>query len=163
MSQVRCSCSLFFHSRSFPPQWPLVVSAHFLTRAIFKLFFQQKNDSFPFFLSRQLSVALLLVKLRRLVAYFLFFSVLLFLNISIFVDMTINSSLILQTTRIQKQFPLSVFVFIDSLVVYASQDDFPPKELRVALELPYLSIELFYIGISVVLTDGGREDGRKFT
>ena len=123
MSYVRCSCSLFFHSLSFPPQWPLVVSAHFLTGAMFKLFFQQKNDSFPFFLSRQLSVALLLVKLRRLVAYFLFFSVFLFLNISIFVDMTINLSLILQTTRIQKQFPLSVFVFIDSLVVSASQDE----------------------------------------
>ena len=39
-----------------------------------------------------------------------------------FVDMTINLSLILQTTRIQKQFPLSVFVFIDSLVVSALQD-----------------------------------------
>ena len=31
--------------------------------------------------------------------------------------MTINLSLILQTTRILKQFPLSVFVVIDSLVV----------------------------------------------
>ena len=27
-----------------------------------------------------------------------------------------------QTTRIQKQFPLSVFVFIDCLIVSASQD-----------------------------------------
>ena len=34
--------------------------------------------------------------------------------------MTINLSLILKTTRIQKHFPL--FVFIDSLVVSASQD-----------------------------------------
>ena len=33
-----------------------------------------------------------------------------------------NLSLILQTTRIQKQFPLSVFVFIDCLIVSASQD-----------------------------------------
>ena len=39
-----------------------------------------------------------------------------------FEDMTINLSLILQTTRIQKQFSLSVFVFIDSLVDSASQD-----------------------------------------
>ena len=39
-----------------------------------------------------------------------------------FVDMTIDLSLILQTTRIQKQFPLSVFVFIDSLVVSGLQD-----------------------------------------
>ena len=36
--------------------------------------------------------------------------------------MTISVSLILYTTRIQKQFPLSVFVFIDSLVVSALQD-----------------------------------------
>ena len=34
-----------------------------------------------------------------------------------FVGMTINLSLTPWTTRIQKQFPLSVFVFIDSLVV----------------------------------------------
>ena len=39
-----------------------------------------------------------------------------------FVDMTINLSLILWTTRIQKRFPLSVFVFTDSLVVSALQD-----------------------------------------
>ena len=39
-----------------------------------------------------------------------------------FVDMTINLSLILKKkTRIQKHFPLSIFVFIDSLVVSASQ------------------------------------------
>ena len=37
--------------------------------------------------------------------------------------MTVNLSLILKTTRIQKHFPLSVFVFIDSLVVSASQDE----------------------------------------
>ena len=38
------------------------------------------------------------------------------------VDTTINLSLILWTPRIQEQFPLSVFVFIDSLVVSTSQD-----------------------------------------
>ena len=37
------------------------------------------------------------------------------------VDMKINLSLILQTTQIQKQFLLSIFVFIDSLVVSALQ------------------------------------------
>ena len=41
---------------------------------------------------------------------------------STFLDMTINLSLILYKTRIQKKFPLSVFVLIDSLVVSASQD-----------------------------------------
>ena len=38
------------------------------------------------------------------------------------VDIKIKLSLILNTTRIQTQFPLSVFVFIDSLVVSASKD-----------------------------------------
>ena len=37
-------------------------------------------------------------------------------------DMTINLTLILWTPWIQKQFPLSVFVFIDSLVVSPLQD-----------------------------------------
>ena len=36
--------------------------------------------------------------------------------------MTIKLSLKLQTTRIQKQIPLSVFVFIESLVVFALED-----------------------------------------
>ena len=39
-----------------------------------------------------------------------------------FVDMTVTLSLILQKTRIQRQFPLSIFVFIDSLVVSALQE-----------------------------------------
>ena len=50
---------------------------------------------------------------------FLCFSLALY---SKFLDMTINLSLILYKTRIQKKFPLSVFVLIDSLVVSASQD-----------------------------------------
>ena len=37
-------------------------------------------------------------------------------------DMTINLSLILKTTRRQKQFPLSVFVFIDCLAASVLQD-----------------------------------------
>ena len=57
----------------------------------------------------------------RLLSLFLCLSLSLY---SKFVDMTINLSLILQKkkTRIQKHFPLSVFVFIDSLVVSALQD-----------------------------------------
>ena len=39
-----------------------------------------------------------------------------------FVDMTINLSLILKTTRIQKHFPPSVLIFTDSLVVSALRD-----------------------------------------
>ena len=66
-----------------------------------------------------LSVALFVVELRwPYVAYFLFFSVFLFLYIPHF----FNLRLILLTTRIQKQFPLSVFFFIDSLGVSVSQD-----------------------------------------
>ena len=85
----------------------------------FMLFFQQKMAPY---LSLFISVAIFLVELRWSVAYchslFLCFSLYLF---SKFVDMTINLILILQTTRIRKQFPLSVFVFIDSLVVSISQ------------------------------------------
>ena len=56
------------------------------------------------------------------ISNFLFFSVSVSLFLySKFVDMAINLSLILQTTRIQKQLPLSFFVFIDSLVASASQ------------------------------------------
>ena len=55
----------------------------------------------------------------RLIFLFVCLSLALF---SKFVDMTINLRLILQTTQIQKQFTLSVFVFIDSLVVSALQD-----------------------------------------
>ena len=76
------------------------------------VFFQQIAP----YLLLQLSVALFLLDVRWPVALFIFSLY------SKFVDMTINLSLILQTTRIQKQFPLSVFVFIDSLVVSASQD-----------------------------------------
>ena len=55
----------------------------------------------------------------RLLSLFLCLSLALY---SKFVNITINLSLILWKTRIQKQFPLSVFVFIDSLIVSASQD-----------------------------------------
>ena len=55
----------------------------------------------------------------RLLSLFLCVSLALY---SKFVDMTINVSLILLKTRIQRQFPLSIFHFIDSLVVSALQD-----------------------------------------
>ena len=117
MSYVRCSCSLFFTAAHFSLGGRQHFSFSHRRYKIFMLFFQQKkNASFAFFLQRQLSVALFLVKLRRLVAYFLSLF-LLRLSLSLpfhIVDMTTNVSLILQTTRIQKQFPLSVFVFIDS-------------------------------------------------
>ena len=70
--------------------------------------------------SRSLSPFILLsfAGLPPTFSFSLFFSC----SISKFLDMTINLSLILYKTRIQKKFPLSVFVLIDSLVVSASQD-----------------------------------------
>ena len=70
----------------------------------------------------------------------------------------------------QKQFPLSVIVFIDSLAVSALQD--APGSYAISRQtnlelhlgchwLPYLSIELFYIGLPVVRT-GGRAGGRAY-
>ena len=56
--------------------------------------------------------------------------------------MTINLSLILYKTRIQKKFPLSVFVFIDSLVVSA-------HKTRVAMRFP-VKITSSYIWVAIV-------------
>ena len=83
------------------------------------------------------------------------FSFSLSFSCSIF-HITCGLSLLLQTTRAEKQFSLSVFVFIDSLVVSALQDRgayaiFRQNNLEY---LPYLSIELFHIGMPVVRTDG---------
>ena len=69
--------------------------------------------------SRSLSLFLVHSLACRLLSLFLCLSLALF---SKFVDMTINLSLILQTTRIQKQLPLSFIVFIDSSVVSALKD-----------------------------------------
>ena len=71
-----------------------------------------KNISF-YFLS--LALAPFLVELRWPVALISLFLCLSLSLYSKFVDMAINLSLKLKTTRIQKHFPLSVFVFIDSL------------------------------------------------
>ena len=68
-------------------------------------------------------------------------------------DLTINLSLILKTTRIQKQFPLSVFVFLDSLVVSALQNVGGYVISQFAFGLLYLLIELFYIGMPEMRVD----------
>ena len=68
--------------------------------------------------------------------------------------MTINHSLIFKTTRIQKHFPLSVFVFIDSLVVSASQD-----AVGHTLSLqnnPTFGIGLLVVGVRTVVRAFGR-------
>ena len=77
-----------------------------------------KNVSFVFISCfRSLSPGLL--SFFHLLSLFLSLSLALY---SKFVDMTINLSFILQTTWIQKQFLLSVFVFIDSLAASVLQD-----------------------------------------
>ena len=67
-----CSCSPFFHCRSFSPWWPLAFLSFSPLLQNFMLFLQQKVSPL-FFLS--LAVAVLLVELRWPFLYFLFFSV----------------------------------------------------------------------------------------
>ena len=81
---------------------------------IFMLFFRQKNVSFVFYLSLQISVALFLFEFRWPASFSLFLCLSL-ASYSKFVGMTINRSLKLLKTRIQKQFPLSGFVFIRAI------------------------------------------------
>ena len=99
--------------------------SYFLTAAT-KLSCCSSNKKMSPFLfishSKSLSPLAFLVGLRWPAAFFLFFLYLSLALFSKFVDMTIKLSLKLQTTRIQKQIPLSVFVFIESLVVSALQD-----------------------------------------
>ena len=77
----------------------------------------------PFFISRSRSLSPF-SRWASVACHLL--SLLLCLSLALYskyVDMTINlRRLIHETTRIQKQFPLSVFVFIDSLVVSTLQD-----------------------------------------
>ena len=67
-----CSCSPFFHCRSFSPWWPLAFLFFSPLLQNFMLFLQQKVSPL-FYLS--LAVAVLLVELRWPFLYFLFFSV----------------------------------------------------------------------------------------
>ena len=122
------------------------------------LFFQQDNVSFVFYLSLKISVALFLVEFRWPAAYLLFFR---FFSCYIFQTCGHDTSSKLNTLENTdtETFPLSVFVFTDYLVIFASQDagsDATSRQNnpRFAFGLPYLLIELFYIGMSVVLTDG---------
>ena len=89
------------------------------------LVFQQKTS--PFFFISCFGCLSLFSRWASLACYL--FSLFLCLSLSLnskFVDMKINLSLILYITRIQRQFPLFVFVFIDSLVV----------KTRVAMRFP---------------------------
>ena len=115
-----CSRSLFFTAAHFHLALVAASISHFVTAATkFSCCSSNKKMSPLFFIScsRSLSPFFSLSLLAcRLLSLFLCLSLALY---SKFVDMTIYLSLILQTTRIQKQFLLSVFVFIDSFVVSA--------------------------------------------
>ena len=115
-----CSFSLFF---SLSLIFILVATSisHFLTAATKFLVVPPTKSVFLVFFS--LAVALFLVELRWPVALLSLFLCLSLSLYSKFVDTTINLNVILyRTTPIQKHFLLSVFVFIDSLVVSASQE-----------------------------------------
>ena len=105
------SCSLFFHCRSFSPWWLLAFLIFSIPLQNFMLFLQ-KNFLYFFYLA----LALFLVEHAWPVALLSLFLCLSLSLFSKFVEMIINLNLILQRTRMQKHFPLSVFVFIDSLV-----------------------------------------------
>ena len=94
----------FFHCRPFLPWWPLAFLSFSPPLRYFHVVLRTKNVSILFYLLLWLSVALYLVELRWPVTYFLFFC----LSLSLYSKFVI---------RIQRQFPLFVFVFIDSLVV----------------------------------------------
>ena len=109
------SFTCFFTAANFHLALVAASISHFVTGATkFSCysFLSTKNVSFVFF-SRWASLAC------RVLSLFLGLSLALY---SKSVDTTINLSLILWTPRIQKQFPLSVFVFIDSLVVSPLQE-----------------------------------------
>ena len=106
--------NFFFYCRSVSPWWPLASRRYKISCC------SSNRQCLLCFLC--LALAPFLVELRWPVALLSLFLCLSFSLYSKFVDLTINLSLILKTTQIQKHFPLSVFVFIDSLVVSASQD-----------------------------------------
>ena len=113
-----CSCSIFFHCRSFSPRWPLAFIIFSPPLQNFMLFLPQKTSPL-FFVSLSSSFSRWASRACRLT-----FSFSLSFSSSIFQICGHDNLSKLNTlhNRIQKQFPLSVFVVIDSLVVSPSQD-----------------------------------------
>ena len=70
VEEMLCSCSLFFHCRSFPPRWSLAFLIFSLTLQNFMFFLQQKMSPL-FFLSR--SSFFFSLSFAGLSPYFLFF------------------------------------------------------------------------------------------
>ena len=124
---------------------------------IFILFFQQKMSPL-FFISRSISRwASLACPLHSLFRLCLSISL-----YSKFVDMTINLSLILKKTGIQKHFPLSGFISFDSLAASALQEAagyaiFRPNNLELHLGchtcwLSYFTLVCLWCGWTVERT-----------
>ena len=118
--------AIFF---SLPPIFTLVAASisQFLTAATIFSCCSSNKKRLHSFLSLAVAVCRSFYRWASLTCYL--FSLFLCLSLSLnskFVDMKINLSLILYTTRIQRQFPLFAFVFIDSLVV----------KTRVAMRFP---------------------------
>ena len=141
-----CSFTYFFHCLSFLP----CIGGPY---KIFMFVFQQKKVSLVFFICRSRSLSTFFwLSFAGLPPLFLCLSLALY---SKSVDMTINLSLKLLPTRIQKKIHLSVVIL--SCLYFTRRwwlCHFPPKYPRVAFGLPYLLIELFYIGLPVVRTVG---------
>ena len=111
---------LFTFFFSLPPIFTLVAAniSQFLTAATIFSCCSSNKKRLHSFLSLAVAVCHSFSRWASLACSL--FSLFLCLSLSLnskFVDMKINLSLILYTTRIQRQFPLFVFVFIDSLVV----------------------------------------------
>ena len=120
----------FFLCRSYSPWWPLAFLSFSPPLQNFYVVLPTKNVSFV--LSLALALCRSFSRWASLACHLYSLFLCIFLSPAIFQicgHEAINLSLILNTTRIQKQCPLSVFVFIDSLVVFASQD-------RVAMRFP---------------------------
>ena len=154
---IRVLVHFFFTATSLTHFHPALVatsiSPFVTTTTKFSCCYSNKKMSPFFYLSLQISAAFFLVERRWPAAYFVFFSGCFSLLLySKFVDVTINLSLIFQTTRIQEQFLLFFFVFLDSLVVSALKNTSGQVISRFSFGLLYLLIELFYIGMPVVWT-----------
>ena len=107
----------FFHCRSFSLFVVAASISHFLTTATKFSWCSPNKKMSPLFFTLALDLCHLFFSMTFAglppTSHFLFLSL---SPYSKFAGMIINLRLILQTTLIQKQFPLSVFVFIDSLI-----------------------------------------------
>ena len=120
---MRVLVHFFFHCCSFSPCILVAASiSRFVTVATRFSCCSSNKKCLLCFLSLSLDLCRPFPRLPSLACSLL--SIFLCLSLALyykFVDMAISLSLILWTTQIQKQFPLSVFVFIDSLSFSALQ------------------------------------------